>query len=188
MKHDLHAQGMAELRERNRRKDWTIGALIGALLLALLSITQLIGASRTVIVPPTIERSFWVAHDRASHEYLEQMAAFAAWLILDANPVSVNWKKKTLLEHVAPQASGELKTRLDAESERLRSINGSTLFSPRSMTANEADQSVTLFGKLRTQVNGQTTSDLEKQYLAKFQFSGGRMSLKSFEEISNEDH
>lgn len=100
-----------EMRRRNRGLALTVGLLAAAHVLALVVILNLLGTVRTVVVPPSINKSFWVSRDKASGEYLEQMGAFIAWLVLDVTPASIDWKKDILLGYVEPDQHGELKTR-----------------------------------------------------------------------------
>lgn len=175
---------LKEMRQRNRRLALAVGGLIFGLLISLLIIVNLIGMERTIVVPPTIEKTFWVTKDRVSKEYLEQMASFVAWLILDVTPGTIDWKKDILLNYVAPEQHGSLKSRQEVEAERLKRINASTFFLPQQLVANDQDQTVAVRGRLRTQVNGQETATDTKAYLAEFQYSGGRLHLKAFKEIS----
>ena len=109
-----------EMRRRNRGLGITVGVLAGGHILALLVILNLLGTVRTVVVPPSINKSFWVTRDKASSEYLEQMGSFIAWLVLDVTPASIDWKKEILLGYVEPEQHGELKTRQELEAARLK--------------------------------------------------------------------
>jgi conjugal transfer pilus assembly protein TraE len=175
---------LKEMRQRNRSLGVAVGGLIFGLLIALVVIVNLIGMERTIVVPPVIEKTFWVTKDRVSKEYLEQMASFVAWLILDVTPATIDWKKDILLNYVAPEQHGYLKSRQEVEAERLKRINASTFFLPQQLVVNDQDQTVAVRGRLRTQVNGQETATDTKAYLAEFQYAGGRVHLKAFKEIS----
>jgi conjugal transfer pilus assembly protein TraE len=177
---------LKEMRRRNRGLGLSVGGLTTALLACLVIILNLIGTERTIVVPPSIDKTFWVTKDRASHEYLEQMGSFIAWLILDVTPTSIDWKKDVLLNYVAPDQHGAMKSRQEVEAERLKRINASTSFLPQQLVANETNQSVVVRGRLRTQVNGQETALETKAYLAEFQYTGGRIHLKAFKEYHNE--
>lgn len=175
---------LKEMRKRNQGLGLAIGGLIAALLACLVIILNLIGTERTIVVPPSIDKTFWVTKDRVSREYLEQMGSFIAWLILDVSPASIDWKKDILLNYVAPDQHGAMKSRQEIESERLKRINASTSFLPQQLVTSEEQQTVVIRGRLRTQVNGQDTATETKAYLAEFQYVGGRMHLKSFKEMS----
>ena len=79
-----------DMRRRNRGLGLAVGLLAGGHLLALVVILNLLGTVRTVIVPPSINKSFWVSRDKASGEYLEQMGSFVAWLVLDVTPATID--------------------------------------------------------------------------------------------------
>ena len=57
---------LKEMRQRNRGLALAGGGLIAALLTSLVIIANLIGTERTIVVPPTIEKTFWVTKDRVS--------------------------------------------------------------------------------------------------------------------------
>lgn len=175
---------LKEMRKRNRSLGLTVSGLIFALLLCLVIILNLIGTERTIVVPPSIEKTFWVTKDRVSRAYLEQMGSFIAWLILDVSPASIDWKKDILLNYVAPEEHGAMKSRQEIESERLKRINASTSFLLQQLVPHEDNQTVVIRGRLRTQVNGQDTATETKAYLAEFRYAGGRMHLKAFKETS----
>lgn len=174
---------LKEMRKRNRGLALAVGGLTTAMLICLVIILNLIGTERTIVVPPSIDKTFWVTKDHASREYLEQMGSFVAWLILDVTPASIDWKKDVLLNYVAPDQHGAVKSRQEIEAERLKRINASTFFLLQQLVANETNQTVVVRGRLRTQVNGQDTATETKAYLAEFQYAGGRIHLKAFKEI-----
>lgn len=185
MNNDKHANDIKEMRKRIRGLGMTVAGLVFGHLIALVIILSLLGTERTIVVPPAIDKTFWVTRDRVSKEYLEQMGAFVAWLILDVAPASIDWKKDILLNYVTPDQHGAMKTRQDLEAERLKKMNASTFFLPQQLVPNEEAQSVTVVGRLRTQVNGQDTTVDTKIYLVEFNHTGGRVHLKTFKEIPN---
>ena len=174
---------LKELRRRNRTLGAAVGLLAAGHVLALAVVLNLLGAVRTVVVPPSINKSFWVTRDKASGEYLEQMGSFVAWLVLDVTPATVDWKKDILLGYVEPEQHGELKTRQELEAARLKRINASTFFLPQQLVPSEDTQSVVVRGRLRTLVNGLETANDLKAYQVEFGYGGGRMHLKSFKEL-----
>jgi len=185
MEFDRLNSDIKEMRRRNHGLGLAVGALAIGQIIALLVIFNLLGTVRTVVVPPSINKSFWVIRDKASNEYLEQMASFMAWLVLDVTPASVDWKKNMLLGYVEPDQYGALKTRQEVEAERLKRINAATIFAPQQLVPSEDAQNVIVRGRLRTLVNGFETANEPKAYLVEFSYSGARMHLKTFKEISD---
>ena len=163
-------------------------ALLGACLLAALALTfNLVGRDRIVVTPPSIDKTFWVSKERVSSSYLEQMGSFIAYLTLDVSPQSIDWKRSMLLQYVAPDIYGALQTRQELEADRLRRLNATTQFSIAQLVPDEEAMSVILKGRLATFINGARTSDVDKEYLAEFEFKGSRVQIRNFKEIGHGD-
>jgi conjugal transfer pilus assembly protein TraE len=174
---------LRDLRQRNQRQALVIGGLAGCLVLSLSSNLMLLGAVRTVVVPPTLNKSFWVTDAKASSDYLEQMGSFIAWLVLDVTPSTIDWKKEMLLSYVDPAQYGALKSRQEVEAERLKRISASTAFAPQQVVADELSQSLVVRGRLRTLVNGHETANDLKAYRIDFGYAGGRAHVVGFKEV-----
>lgn len=172
-----------DMRRRNRGLALLLGALASSLVLALAIIASLLGTVRTVVVPPSLNKSFWVTNDRASSDYLEQMGGFIAWLVLDVTPSTIDWKKDILLGYVDPAQHGTLKLRQEVEAERLKRINAATAFAPQQLVSSEAAQTLLVRGRLRTLVNGFETSNELKAYRIAFKHAGARMHVVAFREV-----
>jgi conjugal transfer pilus assembly protein TraE len=186
MDFELHQNDLRVQRRANRMLGTIVALLATCQLVSLVVIAGLAGAERTVLVPPNIDRTFWVTRDKASREYLEQMASYVSWLMLDVTPSTIDWKRNALLNWVAPDQHATLKTRMDLEAERLRSNNATTSFLIQQITADESDQSARITGRLRRQINGADVGEPEtRSYLAQFQYTGGRVHLQTFKEIQN---
>ena len=160
--------------------------LMGACLLSVLVLMfNMVGRDRVLVTPPSIDKKFWVSKDRVSSSYLEQMGSFIAYLTLDVSPQSIDWKKTMLLQYVSPDVYGVLQTRQDLEADRLRRLNATTQFSVAQLLPNEEAMNVTLKGRLATFINGARTSDIDKEYVAEFEFKGNRVQIRNFKEIGN---
>lgn len=161
-------------------------ALMGTCLLAsLVLMFNMVGRDRIVVTPPSIDKTFWVSKERVSSAYLEQMGSFIAFLVLDVSPQSIDWKKTMLLQYVSPDIYGALQTRQDLEADRLRRLNATTQFSVAQLLPDEEAMNVTLKGRLATFINGARTSDVDKEYVAEFEFKGNRVQIRNFREIGN---
>jgi conjugal transfer pilus assembly protein TraE len=161
-------------------------ALMGACLLSsLVLMFNMIGRDRVIVTPPSIDKTFWVSKDRVSSSYLEQMGSFIAYLTLDVSPQSIDWKKTMLLQYVSPDVYGALQTRQDLEADRLRRLNATTQFSVAQLLPNEEAMNVTLKGRLATFFNVARTSDIDKEYVAEFEFKGNRVQIRNCREIGN---
>jgi len=186
MDHAKLSGDLKEIRKRNHALSILVGVLSTCVLVALIIIVKVVGTERTIVVPPTLSKSFWLTTSKASASYLEQMGSYVAWLILDVSPETIDWKKKELLSWVAPEEHGAFKVKQEVEAERLKRMNASTYWLPQQFVPNEETQSVVIRGRLKTQVNGQETTADSKAYLVEFDYDGGRVHLKGFKEMPNE--
>jgi conjugal transfer pilus assembly protein TraE len=178
-------QDLKQLRSTVRLQGAALAFMGGCLLCSLVLMFNMVGRDRVVVTPPSIDKTFWVSKDRVSSSYLEQMGSFIAYLTLDVSPQSIDWKKTMLLQYVSPDVYGALQTRQDLEADRLRRLNATTQFSVAQLLPNEEAMNVTLKGRLATFINGTRTSDVDKEYVAEFEFKGNRVQIRNFREIGN---
>ena len=178
-------QDLKQMRSTVRLQGAALALMGACLLSSLVLMFNMVGRDRVVVTPPSIDKTFWVSKDRLSSSYLEQMGSFIAYLTLDVSPQSIDWKKAMLLQYVSPDVYGVLQTRQDLEADRLRRLNATTQFSVAQLLPNEEGMNVTLKGRLATFINGARTSDIDKEYVAEFEFKGNRVQIRNFKEIGN---
>ena len=182
-----HQQDNRQLRTSNRTLGFALALLGFCQMLSLFAIMSLVGNEKTVLVPPTIDRQFWVSRDQVSREYLEEMAGFVSWLVLNVSPGDIDWKRKVYLSYVAPDSYADVKAKAEVEADRLRQNNASMSFLVQQLTASERDQSVVVSGRLRRQVSGVDVGEPEnRSYQVDFKYAGGRASVKGFRDITEE--
>ena len=164
--------------------------LVGSIavnLVTALTAHRLIGSERVIVVPPAVHKSFWVEHDKVSAEYLEQMAYFLIQLALNVTPQSVDYQSKLLLHYVAPASYGEIKTAMTIVGERLKRDSASTVFSARNITTEEHALKVAIQGSLTTFIGDRRVSEVTKSYLVQLQYAAGKLTIKSFKEVTIND-
>lgn len=187
MDYDRYQQDLRALRAGNRKLGTAVSILSLGLLLAIVDNFRIRGSERTIITPPTLEKSFWVSHDRVSAEYLEQMAGYFQWLILDASPASLEWKTREVLKWTDPASYAEIKVAMELAGKRLKETNGSTTFAPSQLITNEKDQTVVIVGQLRKRINGVDVGGGEQSaFKAAFSMKHGRVHLASFNEVPHD--
>jgi conjugal transfer pilus assembly protein TraE len=163
-----------------------VGSIVVSVILALLA-ARLATRERVVMVPPTIHKTFWVESERASAEYLEQMAYFLAQLTLNVTPASVDHQARVLLQYAAPASYGELRTTLLAAAERVKRDGASTVFSTQDLVVDEPGLRVGLRGQLATFISDRRVAEVAKGYAIELQYAGGRIFLKAFRETTPHD-
>jgi conjugal transfer pilus assembly protein TraE len=92
-----------------------------------------------------------------------------------------------LLQYAAPSAFGELRTQLATTAERLKRDGAATIFSAQDLSVDERRLRVGVRGQLTTFVSDRRVSEVVKGYAIEFQYTGGRITLKSFRETHPND-
>jgi len=179
-----------DLASARRAFTFLLALLLGSMLTNLVLgafAFRMSGRERVVVVPPTIHKTFWVEDERVSAEYLEQMAYFLMQLTLNVSPLSVDHQSKVMLQYAAPAAYGELRTALSSAAERLKRDGAATVFSPRDLIVDERFLKVGIRGQLTTFISDRRVSEVAKGYAIEFQYTAGRIFLKSFRETNPND-
>lgn len=165
----------------------TVAGLVGVLLLQGFAVVSLIGEDRQTLVPPSIDKTFWVNKKRVSPEYLEQMGYFIGGLVLNVTPDNVDYQNKVLLQYACPPTHGKLKTDQAVAGNALKRDSISTLFATRIVQVDEKALKVALTGTMATWISNKKAPDYTKTFLAKFEYQNGRICVADFKETSSDD-
>ena len=134
---------------------------------------------RVVVVPPVLEKEFWVDAQSVSATYLEQIGLFLSQLLLSKSSQSAAAQRSTLLRHTDPAFAGVLKQRLMEEEEILTKQNAAYVFYPVDMKVNLSNMSLILMGDRLLFVAGKQVSSVREEYTLHFSYVGARLLLKS---------
>lgn len=145
------------------------------------------GLERIVIVPPEIERSFWVSGKSVSKEYLEEMAYWYAGLALNITPGVSDYQHKLFMKYAAPSEYGHLQAEIGARADFIRRNNTSTQFSVNNITIDEKNLKVALTGTLTTWTSDKKAGTRSATYLVAFRYINGRLYVSDFKETSSQN-
>jgi len=145
-----------------------------------------LNSSRTILLPPEIDKSFWVERDQVSKEYLEQMALFISQLELNVTPASHGYQTRVLLNYIHPSYHGKMQSKFLADGEQLKKDNASTWFTPRMIQTDVKDKAVAITGEFMVTVAEKQVVKQNKTYLAKFDMNGSKLFLTKFEEVNGD--
>ncbi|MEF8731206.1 MAG: type IV conjugative transfer system protein TraE [Candidatus Accumulibacter meliphilus] len=178
-------------RDNHRAEITFMRIAVGGLVLALLAnagaLLGVAGSERTVLVPPEVQKSFWVSDQKVSGDYLQEMAYWYAGLALNITPHVAEYQKNLFLKYTAPSEYGRLQAEFDARTDFLRKKNASTQFSAQSVMANEPAMIVALAGVLMTWVGDKKASEKQTTYVVGFRYRNGRLHVSEFRETSDRD-
>ncbi len=187
MKREAYEADVQMLIRQNRFLWLTLGGIVTALVLALLVAWAGMGATRTVVTPPKIEKSFWITDNTASGEYIDQMAQWVSYLTLDVTPDNVQYKSDLLLKLAHPDYHGALQQKLRVNAEKIRRDNAATSFDIRTIRAAPDALAAVLTGQLKVLINGTPVKNEIRHYLARFDLDGGKAQLIQFKQVKNDD-
>ena len=187
MKREAYEADVQMLIRQNRFLWLTLGGIVTALVLALLVAWAGMGATRIVVTPPKIEKSFWITDNTASGEYIDQMAQWVSYLTLDVTPDNVQYKSDLLLKLAHPDYHGALQQKLRVNAEKIRRDNAATSFDIRTVRAAPDALAAVLTGQLKVLINGTPVKNEIRHYLARFDLDGGKAQLIQFKQVKNDD-
>lgn len=161
--------------------------MMGISLVLTVALLKLAGTQRTVVVPPILNKSFWVDESHVSKEYLEQMGLYLAQLELTISPANYKFQTDVLLQYVHPSAFGVLQRDLATQGAQLAHDNSSTVFTPASITADADRNRLAVTGQLATYISDKLVTKVQKTYYLEFVYTDAKLYLKTFTEATNND-
>lgn len=165
--------------------------VVGVLLLAIVVegfvLIKTLGMEKTIISPPTINKSFWVSGNAVSREYLEQMAYWYAGLVLNVTPTTGDYQKQMFLHYAAPSDTGRLSAEVASRLDYLTKNSASTLFSAQTLNADEKLMKVAIAGYLDTFVGDKRVVSRHALFVVGFKYLNGRLYVSEFKETNEQD-
>lgn len=143
-----------------------------------LSIFLFFKQERIVIVPPVVEKEFWVDAKHVSPTYLEQFGYFLGQLLLAKSSQSAASQRSIILRHTDPSYAGILKQRLIEEEDVLKKQSASYVFYPVEVKVNLEQMSILLSGDRLVFIGGKEASKEREGYILHFNYTGSRLLLK----------
>jgi conjugal transfer pilus assembly protein TraE len=175
----------SSLKQRNGYLVIALGLVVLCLILAGI-IYHLAFNKRTYIVPPQIQRSFWVADNEVSPEYLSEMTTFFTSLRLNITSSNISHQHEMLLRYTDPSYYGQLKTILIAEAEHLTKNHLSSAFYPVDVKVNSSELTATITGDIKSFVGKESLPDKRVNYQLRYRYHNSRLLVFSFQLIQPE--
>lgn len=168
--------------QRNGYMMLALGSMV-VCLLQIIALFCLIGREKIILVPPNIEKSFWVSASNASPEYLSEMTIFFASLRLNTTPNSASLQRENILRYTDPVYYNALKTQLVQEADRITDQHISMAFFPVNVKVDSKRFKAMIEGDLKSFVGDTALPVKRVRYLVTYRYDAGRLLVKSFEEV-----
>lgn len=171
------------LSQRNGYMMLSIAAMFICLMQSILMFFML-DRERIIVVPPNIEKSFWVTSSGVSSEYLSEMTRFFVMLRLNVTPESSAAQRDILLRYTDPSAYGELKSLLVQEADKMQDQHISLAFYPtKDIQTNTKKLKAIIEGDLKSYVGEAPLPAKHVKYLVSYRYHSGKLFITSFEEV-----
>ena len=160
-----------------RRNLWMVVAVFSTgcnLLLAVFLVSREV-RERVIVVPPRLERAFWMQGGAVSASYLEQVAVFAVELALTYSPENTHYRIQQLLRLSDPAVYGKLSRKLHAEAERVKRTRTAAVFHPQEARVRTAERKVLVTGMHQRMTGGKVLDS--RQLVLVVEFSSGDRPL-----------
>ncbi len=180
-----HVAGEVEARTGIKKNFQML--LAASILCNLLIALVLVISGRThreTIIPPQVDKTFWVEGDRASPEYLEMMSKFAIDLALTNTPRNCKYNAKLLLNFVGSGSFGEFQKQLNTNCDQIIDNGASTQYIMRDFNfAKGRDNEAVIGGVYTRWIAEKKVYEQPMSYFIKFGYSGGRMYIYELAQI-----
>lgn len=166
----------------HRQINWCLAGLSGVLAIGL---AYSVLDTRVVVTPPNIQQSFWVEGNKASPQYVEQMALFFLGLMLTVDPGNVEYQTSVVLQHTAPELYSVLKPELDVFAKRVKKDSVAQAFYPGG-EARIQGMTARISGRMVRFVGEKLTSNQQKHYQVGFKLQNGKIYVTTFQEMASD--
>ena len=140
---------------------------------------------KIILVPPAIEKTFWLKGHEVSADYLLQMTQFFASLRLNVTSTSVEHQQELLLQYVDPRTYGALKTQLVREADRIRQQHLTVAFFPEQVQVDVAHKQAVISGEIKSTIGNVALPSARVSYRVSYRLVAGRWLVQAFDEIKH---
>ena len=155
---------------------------------AVLSIKIFTNEERIVMVPP-LTSEVTISNKKVSSSYLEQMSMTFLNSLLDLSARDVLHKRDIILKYTSnsnPGFTKKLNEYFAQSAEKYEKFDLVTYFTVKNMEIDESKNEVIAHGILNSRYGKHGFESQDKSYRLSFDFSGGYLRLKEFDQVKEE--
>jgi conjugal transfer pilus assembly protein TraE len=143
---------------------------------------------RTILVPPEIDRAFWVDGTNIDPTHMEQMATYVVNLYTTFTPHNIGYNSDILLKQVDAKAYKDLAVRFKQREVKVRKQALSQVFYPNEIRIDEKTHTAVVFGSLSQFIVDKALGKATVHaFLVRFGNSNGYMSITALREVDGRD-
>jgi len=145
----------------------------------------MVGRERIVIVPPEIQKSFWVTSGKVSPEYLSEMVLFLTSLSFNMTPSNAAMQHSVLLRYVDSAYYETLKMKLIDVEDQIKKEHITTSFYPGDIKVDTKKLIAEVSGDLQYTVGDTQLPPTHVTYQIRFSYKQGQLKITSFPEVKS---
>lgn len=158
---------------------------LGITVMAISLCAWMVAHQRTFISPPVIQKSYWIAAQEASKEYIEDMADYVLTSLHTVTPANAEYRSQRVLKLVHPKDYGAISAQFQSEVEKLKREGISTVWEPSSVGIADNALCAKWTGNLRRWVGEKPIDTLNKTFLVEFDIDRqGTLYVKTADEFT----
>ena len=180
----VNTQVLKMLRQRNMSLIFGVGMLLCNIVLCF---GLMFKTEKVVLVPPEINKTFWVTNKEVAPEYLEVMGRFLGQMLLNQSPSSAKHNRDILLKYVSPKFYGALNHKLMKQEKYMLSNDLATRFSLHEIEASTDTNKVVLTGEQTSYIAQKEVKKELVSYEITFDHNGLKYLVDDFKKIGKED-
>lgn len=164
-------------------------SIISVICSLLLSI-RLVTLDDRIILVPSLNQEVWTSKDGVSSSYLEETTTMYLPLLLDLDSDSIDWKRQHLMSHISqsdPKYIKALTEYFARIKEQYKQFSLSTHFAPKNIETNPKKLIVKVSGQLISRFGERGFESNPASYGLSYEWLGGKLLLKEFVKLENED-
>lgn len=186
MNHGNLIEQNALLIKKNKVLYVVCAAQLSAVLLLGAGLLISIINTKVVVVPPSMDKSFFVTENRISSSGLEQYAKYFSHLYFDISPETIDKQYYYFVENVSPQYQVDVKKQLNERITKIKELKLTSRLEVKDIYTNENKQEANVRGKLYMYQSAMQISATEINFKLTFHNKLGKAMIASISEIDNE--
>lgn len=147
------------------------------------SILKLSTTQKTIILPPKIDKEFWVVSGELSTAYFEQVGFYIADRVMSVSPVSAESSYDTLLPFISddPKELGKIREKLVEQADFIKKENIYQVFYPLHISINNKERYFEVIGTLRKFVGELYIHEVQSSVKVYYSVVSGRLKINNLE-------
>lgn len=147
------------------------------------SVMKLSATHKTIVLPPKVDKEFWMISGELSSAYFEQVGFYIADRVMSVSPQSAETSYDTLLPFLSddPKELSVIRAKLVEQADFIKKENIYQVFYPLNVAINNKDGNFIVTGTLRKFVGELYIHEVKSTLTVYYSVSSGRLKINNLE-------